>query len=303
MPLFHYAGILTAVATLCVGGKLVLQERFAPHLTLALLASERATGMVGVPTMYHLMVQVPNLAQFDLSALREVVTGAAPCPPDLIKAVDARMGVKMCNAYGLTESGMLSFPSLSDPDAARIATVGRHMARVELRIVDDQRRSVPAGQPGEIAARTPYALKEYHNRPDATAAVLDSDGWFYTGDVGMLDEQGYLHIMDRKSDMIIRGGINVYPAEIEYFLMTHPGVQMAAIVGVPGSVGGERVWTFIVPKEGATLTAEQILDYCRGQIAAYKVPDEVRFVAELPMTATRKVQKFVLREQAQKEQS
>jgi fatty-acyl-CoA synthase len=109
--------------------------------------------------------------------------------------------------------------------------------------------------------------------------------------------------MDRKSDMIIRGGINVYPAEIEYFLMTHPGVQMAAIVGVPGSVGGERVWTFIVPKEGATLTAEQILDYCRGQIAAYKVPDEVRFVAELPMTATRKVQKFVLREQAQKEQS
>jgi acyl-CoA synthetase (AMP-forming)/AMP-acid ligase II len=144
-------------------------------------------------------------------------------------------------------------------------------------------------------------MKSYHNRPQQTAEVIDADGWYYTGDIGSVDAGGYVRIFDRKKDMIIRGGINVYPAEVENFLLTHPGVQMAAAVGVPSPVGGERLWAYIVPKEGVTLTAEQILDHCRGQIAPYKMPDEVRFVSELPMTATRKVQKYALREQARQE--
>jgi acyl-CoA synthetase (AMP-forming)/AMP-acid ligase II len=301
LPLFHYAGIMTALVTLCIGGKLTIQDTFVPQQALSLLDRERATIMVGVPTMYQAMLRVPNLEEYDLSALRRLTTGAAPCPKEVIQTVEARMGARMSNAYGLTEVGVVSAARGEDPEAARMSSVGQPIPGLQVRIVDDSRESLGTGQPGEVAVKSPYLMEGYHNLPDATASAVDDRGWFYTGDVGFLDEDGYLHLIDRKKDMIIRGGANVYPAEVERFLLTHPKVQAAAVIGVSGSVGGESVWVYIVPKAGAELTAAEVLDYCRDQIAPYKIPDEVRFASELPMTATRKVQKFALRERARRE--
>jgi fatty-acyl-CoA synthase/long-chain acyl-CoA synthetase len=170
-----------------------------------------------------------------------------------------------------------------------------------VRIVDDFRRDVPIGGPGEIATRAPFIMQGYYNRPKETAEVLDQEGWYYTGDVGSLDAQGYLRIFDRKRDLIIRGGENIYPAEIEWFLMSHPAVLMTAVIGLSHAIGGEKVRAYVLPKEGAQVTPAELLDYCRGKIAAYKVPDEFRIVTELPLTPTRKVQKFKLREEAIKE--
>jgi fatty-acyl-CoA synthase len=300
-PLFHIAGVGTAALTLSVGGKLIIQERFVPRQALELLAREQVNVMTGSPTMYHLMLQVPDLQQYDLSALQTVGTAAAPCSPDLVKEIETRTPARVVNYYGLTEVGTSTRTTRHDPLEVRLNTVGRPRPWVQIRIVDDERQELPVGQTGEVAIHTPYAFKGYHNLPDETAQALDEEGWFYSGDVGYLDEAGCLHLMDRKKDMVIRGGENVYPAEVEHFLSTHPKVHMAAVVGVPSAVGGERLWAYIIPKQGTEPTAAEILDYCRGQIAPYKIPDEVRFVPDLPLTATRKVQKYVLREQARKE--
>ena len=167
--------------------------------------------------------------------------------------------------------------------------------------MEADRRDVPLGQPGEIATRAPFIMQGYYNRPQETAEVMDEAGWYYTGDVGALDAQGYLRIFDRKRDMIIRGGENVYPAEIEWFLTSHPAVQMAAVIGLPGTIGGEKVRAYVQPKEGAQVTPAELLGHCRGRIAAFKVPDEFHIVSELPLTPTRKVQKFKLREMALQE--
>jgi acyl-CoA synthetase (AMP-forming)/AMP-acid ligase II len=300
-PLFHVAGVMVGLAVFAVGNKMVLMERFHPQQALGLIQQERISLFGGVPTILQTIASQPDLAKYDLSSLRMVGSGAAMVPPALVRAMKARLGCDTLIAYGITETSWLSITRPTDPEYARLETVGRPVPGVEIRIVDDERRDLPVGQAGEIACRAPFIMKGYHNRPQQTAEVLDADGWYYTGDIGSVDELGYIRILDRKKDMIIRGGINVYPAEVENFLVTHPGVLIAAAVGVTSAVGGERLRAYIIPKPGATLTEAQILDHCRGQIAPYKIPDEVRLVAELPMTATGKVQRFALREQALKE--
>jgi fatty-acyl-CoA synthase len=300
-PLFHLAGIIIPLIPLAGGGKLVLLERFDPREVLRLVESERVTAIVGAPTMFGLMLRMPDFDQRDLSSLRLFLGGAAPFSTELIRALRESTGATVANGYGLTEGGLISLTGTEDPEELTATTVGRPRAPIEVKIVDDERREVPPGQAGEIATRAPFLMKGYYKRPELTAEALDAEGWLYTGDVGSLDEEGYLRIFDRKKDMIIRGAVNIYPAEIENYLVTHPKIQMAAVIGVPGAIGGERVRAYVLPMEGQELTATEVLDYCRGQIAVYKIPDEVRFVESFPLSALRKVQKFKLREEVARE--
>jgi fatty-acyl-CoA synthase len=190
---------------------------------------------------------------------------------------------------------------LADSDAQQDETVGRPMPGVEVRIVDDERRELPGGQVGELVVRGDGVMKGYYRAPDLTAAVLDADGWLHTGDLARLDEEGYLHVVGRKKDMIVRGGQNIYPAEIERHLETHPLIERAAVVGVPSAVGGESVWAFVQLSPGREMTAREVLDHCRGRMELFKIPGQVRFVSEIPQGEMGKAQKFRLREQAVRE--
>jgi fatty-acyl-CoA synthase len=300
-PMFHFAGVLIGIMPTLVGGKMVLMPAFNPQEALRLIAQERVTMFGGVPTMLLLMLRMPDFDQCDLSSIRMSGSGAAPVPPELVYALKERLGCSVLNGYGLTETGLISMTTEDDPLDAPAHTVGRPGPGVEVKITDDDRNELSVGEVGEIAARSATLLKGYYKRPEETAEAFDEDGWFYTGDIGKIDEDGYVRILDRKGDMLIRGGANVYPAEIENFLVTHPKIQMAAVIGVPSPVSGERVRAYILPMERAKLTETEVMDYCRGQIAGYKLPDEVRFVESFPLSALRKVQKFKLREEARKE--
>ena len=219
--------------------------------------------------------------------------------PPLVREVRERFGCPTMISFGATEiSGPALITRMDDPDNMQVWSVGRVTGDAKVRVVDDEHREVPPGQVGELACHMSSIMLGYYKAPEATAEVIDADGWYYTGDLAVIDAKGYVRIVGRKKDMIIRGGQNIFPAEVETYLQTHPKVQLAAVVGVPDALGGESVWAYIVPKPGVTLHPQEVLDHCRGQIAPYKVPTEVRVVAELPMTATAKVQKFRLREQA-----
>jgi acyl-CoA synthetase (AMP-forming)/AMP-acid ligase II len=224
--------------------------------------------------------------------------GGSLCPAELIRALKGRLGCGVFNGLGVTEAGFISTTKPDDPEEVQTGTVGRPAEGVEIKIVDDERQEVPVGQAGEIVCRSPMVMEGYYKRPQETAQVLDEEGWYYTGDIGSLNEEGYLSIFDRKKDIINRAGENIYPAEIEDYLVTHPKIKMAAVIGVPSQVGGERVRAYILPMEGVELTETEVVDYCRGQIANYKLPEEVRFVENFPLSALWKVQKFKLREEA-----
>jgi fatty-acyl-CoA synthase len=189
-----------------------------------------------------------------------------------------------------------------DPERLQTETVGRLFPGIEAKVVDEARHEVPRGLAGELALRLPSAMRGYYKAPEITTQALDAEGWYYTGDLATMDEQGYVRIVGRQKDMIIRGGQNVYPAEIESHLLSKPGIQSVAVVGVPDPLAGERVWAFVVPQEGVKLTPADVLNYCRGELTPYKVPDQVRIVDSLPMTATGKVQKFALRDMVLQEQ-
>lgn len=300
-PMFHHSGIAAPLIFLLSGGKLVLAERFDPRQALRLAEEEQISFLVGAPVTAMLMLKMPDIDQRNLSSLRVFGMGGSLCPPELIRALKERLGCGVFNGLGVTEAGFISTTKPDDPEEVQTRTVGRPAQGVEVRIVDDHRREVPVGQAGEIACRSPMAMEGYYKRPEETAEVLDEDGWYYTGDVGSLNESGYLSIFDRKKDIINRGGENVYPAEIENYLVTHPKIKMAAVIGVPSQVGGERVRVYVLPMEGAELTETEVVDYCRGQIANYKLPEEVRIVEGFPLSAMWKVQKYKLREEAIKE--
>jgi len=244
---------------------------------------------------------VMDIAQRDLSSVKVAAMGAAPVPPALINALRERLGCGVFNVYGMTEMGLISFTSPNYPLEIQTTTIGRPPSGVEVKIVDEERREVPIGQAGEIACITPQAMMGYYNNPEQTAESYDDEGWFCTGDIGRCSEEGYISIFDRKTDMIIRGGENIYPAEIEFYLMSNPKVQMAAVIGIPSEVSGETLRAYILLKEDEELTEVEVVDYCRGQIAAYKIPQEVRFVESLPLTSLMKVKKYQLREEAMRE--
>jgi fatty-acyl-CoA synthase len=300
-PPHHFAGMVGIMASLLAGGKVILMERFDPEQMLEVIQRERVTQIGGSPTMYRWLLCSPGQERYDLSSVQRITASSERLPPDLVRALHDRFGCSLENFYGTTETNLISWTAVDDPWERAATTVGKPVPGVSVRVVDDERQPLPAGAPGEIAVRAPQIMLGYYNDPALTAQVLDADGWFYTGDVGYLGDDGYLRLVDRKRDTIIRGGQNVYPAEIEQYLEQHPLIRRAGVVGVPGRLGSEEVWAYLELQPGALLTEREVMDYCRGQIATFKIPEQVRFAPQLPATAAGKVQRFRLRELANEE--
>ena len=299
VPLYHCFGMVLAVlACVATGAAMVFPgESFDPTATLAAVSEERCTALHGVPTMFIAELEHPDFAKYDLSTLRTGIMAGSPCPIETMKRVVAEMHMsEVTIAYGMTETSPVSFQSSADdPLERRVTTVGRIQPHLEVKIVDAEGRTVPVGEKGELCTRGYSVMQGYWGDEKRTAEAVQ-DGWMHTGDLATIDEQGYCNIVGRVKDMLIRGGENVYPREVEEFLFRHPKVQSVQVFGVPDPKYGEEVAAWIVLKPGTECTAEEIRDFCRDQIAHYKVPRHIRFVTELPMTITGKVQKFVMRE-------
>lgn len=295
---YHFAGTFGVVSTLLAGGKVALMDRFDPRQMLETIQAERATQVAAAPTMYRWLLRTPGQERYDLSSVRRLTFSTEPCPADLAEALHARFGCSLQNIYGTAESMIISWTGLDDPWERAADTVGRPAPGVRVRIVDDARQPVLAGAVGEIAVQTSQMMLGYHRDPGLTAQVLDADGWLYTGDLGCLGADGYLRLTGRKKDMLIRGGEKVHPEEVEQALERHPAVRRAGVIGVPGPAGGDAVWAFVELHGGAQLTTRAALEFARDQLAAFKVPEQVRFIERMPVTATGKVQRFRLREMA-----
>jgi long-chain acyl-CoA synthetase len=300
LPLFHSTAQTCQMNSGLLGGlRLVLLPRFDPATVLETMQRERIGFWIGVPTMYWSLLQFATSTGFDTSTvaahLRLCVSGGAPMPVEVMRRFESTFGVRILEGYGLSEtSPVASFNQLHRP--SKPGTVGQPIFGVDIRCVDAEGRFVPAGERGEIVIRGPNVMKGYYNRPEATADAMRS-GWFHSGDVGMLDDDGYLTIVDRTKDMIIRGGFNVYPREIEEVLMTHPAVSLAAVVGVPDERLGEEVKAFVVLRPGASLNEAELLEWGKDQFAAYKYPRLIEFRDTLPTGATGKVLKRELKPQ------
>jgi len=301
-PFHAMAGYGLMLNTLLFGYRIVVLPRFDPRRVLELIEKEEVNVLSATPTMYSLMLSLPDFDRYNLSSLLYCVMGAAPCPPELVRRVRERVGCAVIISFGATElAGGTLITRIDDPEDLGTETVGRVFPDTEIKIVDENRHELPPGQVGELACRMGGVMAGYYKDPEATAQALDDEGWYYTGDLAVMDEKGYVRIVGRKKDMIIRGGQNIFPVEIEHYLLEHPLIEGAAVVGVPNPLGGESVWAYVVSRDDAQLTARDVLDYCRGNIAPYKVPDQVRFVDEFPLTPTGKVQKFKLRQLALEE--
>jgi fatty-acyl-CoA synthase len=300
---FHtITGLEVMLQAFLMGDKLVIMPRFHPLETLELIERERVTVLIAVPMALAILLRIKDLDRYDLSSLLICGTGSAPCPADLARQIQKRLGCAIHIGFGTTElAGGIAATSLEDSDDLQAETVGQAMPGMEIKIVDDERRELRPGQVGELACRGGSVMMGYWGAPDKTAEVVDEEGWYYTGDLATMNEQGYVRIVGRKKDMIIRGGQNIYPAEIENYLVTHDEIREAAVVGVPASIGGERAWAFVILEAGAEMTAREVLDYCRTGMDAYKIPDRVRFVTDFPRAASGKPQKFKLREVALQE--
>ena len=298
----NITGLEVILQALLMGDRLVMMSRFNPLEALRLVERERVTILVAVPMALSVMVRLKDLDRFDLSSLLICGTGSAPCPAELARQIQERFGCAVHIGFGTTElAGGISATSLEDSDRLQAETVGQPMPGMEIKIVDEQRRELPPGQVGELACRGESVMLGYYRAPEKTAQVVDEEGWYYTGDLAIMDEQGYLRIIGRKDDMIIRGGQNIYPAEIEEHLMSHPRIKEAAVVGVPGGVGGESIWAFLILEKGAEMSVREVMDHCRAALEAYKIPDRVKFVADFPRSALGKPQKFKLRKAALQE--
>lgn len=299
VPLHHCFGmVLGVLAATAYGVAMVFPgEAFDAGDTLAAIAAERCNAVHGVPTMFQAMLDHPDFARFDLSSLRTGIMAGAPCPEPLMRRVIEAMHCREITiAYGMTETAPVSFQSaVDDPVPLRVSTVGRVQPHVEAKIVDREGRTRPLGKAGELLTRGYLVMKGYWGDPEGTAAAI-RDGWMHSGDLATLDADGYCRIVGRIKDMLIRGGENVYPAEIEACLLAHPDVAQAQVFGVPDPRLGEEVAAWIVLRPGAAPDAEGLRAFCRGRIAGYKVPRHIRFVAGFPLTATGKPQKFRMRE-------
>jgi fatty-acyl-CoA synthase len=304
VPLFHCFGcVLGVLAAVSHASTLVILEGFNPVHVMASVEQERCTALYGVPTMFIAVLEHRLFSKFDFSSLRTGIMAGSPCPVRVMRQVMEKMFMREITiCYGLTETSPVMTQTRVDDDITRrVATVGRAMPAVEVRIVDPQtNQPVPPGVTGEVCCRGYNVMKGYYNMPEATAQTIDADGWLHSGDLGVMDKDGYLAITGRIKDMIIRGGENVYPREIEEFLYTMEGVSDVQVVGVPSRKYGEEVGAFIIPKPGFSLTPEEVKDFCRGRIARYKIPKYIAFVESCPMTASGKIQKYKLREMAAK---
>ena len=299
VPLFHCFGVVLATMNcLTHGCTEVVVERFDPLVTLASVHRERCTALYGVPTMFIAELNHPMFDMFDLSCLRTGIMAGSLCPIELMRKVEEKMFLHVTSVYGLTESSPgMSQTRIDDPDEVRYTTVGRDYEFVDVKVLDPEtNREVPVGTQGEMCCKGFNVMKGYYKNPVATAEVIDENGYLHSGDLGIMDENGNYRITGRIKDMIIRGGENIYPREIEEFLYHLPGVRDVQVAGVPSKKYGEEVGAFIILDEGANLTEEEVRDWCRGKIARYKIPKYVFFVKEYPLTGSGKIQKFKLRE-------
>ena len=299
VPLFHCFGVVLATMNcLTHGCTEVVVERFDPLVTLASVHKERCTALYGVPTMFIAELNHPMFDMFDLSCLRTGIMAGSLCPIELMRKVEEKMYLHVTSVYGLTESSPgMSQTRIDDSDEVRYTTVGRDYEFVDVKVLDPEtNKEVPVGVQGEMCCKGFNVMKGYYKNPEATAEVIDENGYLHSGDLGVKDENGNYRITGRIKDMIIRGGENIYPREIEEFLYHLPGVRDVQVAGVPSKKYGEEVGAFIILDEGAKLTEEEVRDWCRGKIARYKIPKYVFFVKEYPLTGSGKIQKFKLRE-------
>ena len=303
VPLFHCFGcVLGVLAAVNHGAAMVILENFSPVHIMASVDHERCTALYGVPTMFLAVLEHKLFKKFDYSSLRTGIMAGSICPEPLMKRVIEDMNMdEVTICYGLTEGSPVMTQTLPhDSFERRTQTVGKKMPGIEVKIIDPETgEECPRGTQGEVVCRGYNVMKGYYAMPEATAAAIDKDNWLHSGDLGIMDEDGYVVITGRIKDMIIRGGENIYPREIEEFLYGMEGVHDVQVVGVPSHKYGEEVAAFIICKEGYDLAPEDVRDYCRGQIAWHKVPRYIAFVTEYPMTASGKIQKFKLREQSE----
>jgi fatty-acyl-CoA synthase len=301
VPLYHCFGmVLGNLACTTHGAAMVYPaEAFDPEATLAAVQSERCTAVYGVPTMFIAELEHPRFHEFDYSSLRTGIMAGSPCPVEVMKKVQSDMHMaEVTICYGMTETSPVSFQTApDDPVDKRVSTVGRIHPHVEAKVIDpDNGRIVPRGQPGELCTRSYLVMLGYWKNEEATAAAVDRAGGMHTGDLATVDSDGYANIVGRIKDMVIRGGENIYPREVEEFLYQHPAVADVQVVGVPDSRYGEELCAWVRLKEGHSVDGDELREWCRGKIASFKIPRYWRFVDEFPMTVTGKVQKFKMRE-------
>ncbi|MEL6126267.1 MAG: AMP-binding protein [Pseudomonadota bacterium] len=301
VPFYHCFGMVLGVLGCVTKGATLVSagEGFDPDKLLAVAAAERCTILYGVPTMFVGALECASFAEHDLSTLRTGIMAGAPCPIEVMKRVQSDMNMtEVTIAYGMTETSPVSFQcDVDDPLDKRVSTVGRILPHVECKVVDENGQTVPVGVQGELLTRGYVVMQGYWEDPAKTAEAVDADGWMHTGDLATFDAEGYCDITGRVKDMVLRGGENIYPREVEDFLFTHPDIAQAQVFGIPDQKYGELVCAWIVPREGRSLTPEGVRTYCTDRIAHFKVPTHVRIKDALPMTVTGKPQKFVMRDQ------
>jgi fatty-acyl-CoA synthase len=301
VPLYHCFGmVLGNLACTTHGAAMVYPaEAFEPEATLAAVQAERCTALYGVPTMFIAELEHPRVAEFDYASLRTGIMAGSPCPVEVMKKVQSDLHMaEVTICYGMTETSPVSFQTgTDDPVDKRVATVGRIHPHVEAKVIDpDNGRVVPPGTPGELCTRGYVVMLGYWENQEATAEAIDRAGWMHTGDLATVDADGYANIVGRIKDMVIRGGENVYPREVEEFLYQHPAVSDVQVVGVPDPRYGEELCAWVRLKEGHTVSGEELRQWCRGRIASFKIPRYWRFVEAFPMTVTGKIQKFKMRQ-------
>ncbi|HEY1630249.1 MAG TPA: AMP-binding protein [Rhizomicrobium sp.] len=300
VPLYHCFGMVMGnLGCLTHGGAMVYpSEAFDPLAVLQAVEAERCTALYGVPTMFIAELNHPEFARFDLSSLRTGIMAGSPCPIAVMRQVVDKMNMREVTiAYGMTETSPVSFQSSREDNIERrVSTVGRVLPHIEVKIVDEAGATVPRGERGELCTRGYSVMRGYWDDAERTAEAIDGEGWMHTGDLATIDEAGYANIVGRIKDMVIRGGENIYPREIEEFLYRHPKVQDVQVVGVPDAKYGEALCAWILLKPGETADEDDIRAFCTGEIARYKIPRYIRFVDAFPMTVTGKVQKFVIRD-------
>ena len=299
VPLFHCFGcVLALCAVITHGSTMVMVEDFDPLKVLASVHKERCTILYGVPTMFIAELNHPMFDMFDLTSLRTGIMAGAVCPIDTMNQVMEKMHCNVISVYGLTESSPgMTATRVTDSTEVRATTVGRPYPFVDVKVLDPEtNEECPVGVQGEMCCKGYNIMKGYYKNPEATAEIIDSNGYLHSGDLGMLDEDGNYHITGRIKEMIIRGGENIYPREIENFLFKMPQIQGVEVAGIPSPKYGEEVGAFIRVQDGQTLTEEEVKTFCRGNIARYKIPKYIFFVKEFPMTASGKIQKYRLKE-------
>jgi len=300
VPFFHCFGcVMGTIASVTHGTTMVIIEQFNPGKVLQMVQDERCTALHGVPTMFIAELNHPDFEKFRLSTLRTGIMAGSICPIEVMKKVINDMGAnEITIAYGQTESSpVITQTKTDDPIEKRVSSVGKPHPGVEVKIIDPATGAdTPTGVPGELCTRGYLVMKGYYKNEQATKSVIDNNGWLHTGDIAVMDEKGYIDITGRIKDMVIRGGENIYPKEVEEFLYEHPKVQDVQVVGVPDPKYGEELMAWVILKNGQQLTTDELKEYCKGKISFHKIPKYIEFIEAYPMTASGKIQKFLLRE-------